>query len=171
MAVIFIELMQSNPNLTSIKAPNYEIDDTEALLIKQSLDTNTELNELVLNYAQDDNPKKNLAKLKQMVFKKFSKIFNYEKPIKTQLQETVLINKSIFELRQYLQSRRDEIEMRPYLIFTAIPWDVLMQLGDEIIINSLKSGFSKKFTQAALDEFLLSMHAGGISRNKILTNS
>ena len=104
-------------------------------------------------------------------YETFPKIFNYEKPIKTQLQETVRVNQTIFELRHYLQRRRDEIEMRPLPIFNAIPWDVLMQLGDEIIINSLKRGFSKKVTQAALDEFLLSVHAGGVRVNKTLTNS
>jgi len=46
-----------------------------------------------------------------------------------------------------------------------------MQLGDEIIINSLKRGFSEKATQTALDEFLLSVHADGIRVNKVLTNS
>ena len=106
-----------------------------------------------------------------MFWNSLPQFFNFEKSIKTQLLETTKINQTIVELRHYLQKRREEIENHPLPFFDAIPWDVLMQLGDEIIINSLKRGFSKKVTQAALDEFLLSVHAGGIRVNKTLTNS
>jgi len=55
--------------------------------------------------------------------------------------------------------------------FDAITWDVLIEIGNEIIIRSLKSGFSKEATLIALDEFLLSVHAVGIRQIKTITDT
>ena len=171
MGPIFAELMRSNPNLTSLKAPNYVIDEDEAHLIKKSLEINTGFNEVNLDYTQLDTPKNSYEKAKKMFWNSLPQFFNFEKSIKTQLLETTKINQTIFELRQYLQKRREEIENRSLPFFDAIPWDVLMEIGNEIIIRSLKSGFSKEATLIALDEFLLSVHADGIRKNKTITNS
>jgi hypothetical protein len=46
-----------------------------------------------------------------------------------------------------------------------------MELGNEIIIRSLKSGFSKEATLIAPDEFLLFVHAVGIRQIKTITDS
>lgn len=170
MGPIFAELMQSNPNLTSLKAPSYVIDEDEAHLINRSLDINTEFNEIDFNYTQLDTPKNSFDKAKKMFWNSLPQFFNFEKSIKTQLLETTKINQTIVELRQYLQKRREEIENHPLPFFDAIPWDVLMEIGNEIIIRSLKSGFSKEATLIALDEFLLSVHADGIRKNKTITN-
>ncbi len=70
-----------------------------------------------------------------------------------------------------MKKRREEIEKHSLPIFDAIPWDILMKLGDKIIIRSLKSGYSKEATLVALDEFLLSVHACGITMQKTLKNS
>ena len=105
-----------------------------------------------------------------MFWNSLPQFFNFEKSIKTQLLETTKINQTIVELCQYLQKRREEIENHPLPFFDAIPWDVLMEIGNEIIIRSLKSGFSKEATLIALDEFLLSVHADGIRKNKTITN-
>ena len=171
MGPIFAELMQANPNLTSLKAPNYVIDEDEARLIKKSLDINTGVNEVDFNYTQLGMPKNSFEKVSNIFWNSLPKFLNFEKPIKDQLFDTTKLNKTIFELRQYLQIRREEIENHPLPFFDAIPWDVLMEIGNEIIIRSLKSGFSKEATLIALDEFLLSVHADGIRQIKTITNS
>ena len=171
MGPIFAELMQANPNLTSLKAPNYVIDEDEARLIKKSLDINTGFNEVDFNYTQLGMPKNSFEKVSNIFWNSLPKFLNFEKPIKDQLFDTTKLNKTIFELRQYLQIRREEIENHPLPFFDAIPWDVLMEIGNEIIIRSLKSGFSKEATLIALDEFLLSVHADGIRQIKTIANS
>ena len=172
MGPIFAELMQSNSNLTSLKAPNYVIDDNEAQLIKKSLDINTDFNEVALNYTQLDNAKSSFDNIKKMVWNTLPNFLKFDNSIKKQLLDAIKFNQTIFELRNHLKKRRDKIEEFPLpIFFDAIPWDILMKLGDEIIIRSLKSGFSKEATLIALDEFLLSVHADGIRINKAITNS
>ncbi len=172
MGPIFAELMQSNSNLTSLKAPNYVIDDNEAQLIKKSLDINTDFNEVALNYTQLDNAKSSFGNIKKIVWNTLPNFLKFDNSIKKQLLDAIKFNQTIFELRNHLKKRRDKIEEFPLpIFFDAIPWDILMKLGDEIIIRSLKSGFSKEATLIALDEFLLSVHADGIRINKAITNS
>ncbi len=168
---IFAELMQSNPNLTSVTSPNYVIDEDEARLIKKSLDINTELTEVDFKYTQLDTPKISFEKVSKVFWSSLPTFLNFEKPIKDQILDTVKLNKNIFELRQHLKIRREEIENRPLPFFDAIPWGVLMEIGNQIIIRSLKSGCSKEATLIALDEFLLSVHADGIRQIKTITNS
>ena len=82
MGPFFAELMQSSPNLTSLKAPDYVIDDNEARLIKKSLDINTAFNEVSLNYNRLDNPKNSFENLKKMVWNTLSHFLKFDNSIK-----------------------------------------------------------------------------------------
>ncbi len=64
MGAIFADLIQCYPNLKRLEAPNYKITDTEALVIKSSLPSNTELRLLNINYNDLDRTTNVLDKLK-----------------------------------------------------------------------------------------------------------
>ena len=163
MGATFSQLIQSHPELISLKAENYEINDAEAQLIMESLVNNTTLNEFIINYAGIDRTKGKFDKIKMAASKRFPKIFGPDTSKKAQLKKVANQNKAVLELRQYLKNYLQEMQRPPLRFFDEMPSEIMEILGDQIIVTSLKNGYSKKATQTVLDEFLLSAQKNSLS--------
>ena len=103
-----------------------------------------------------NNEKKGVSKL-------FSKIFGPDTSTKHQLLASAQQSKDIFELRTYLANYIRQMEKPPRLTFDEMPSELVTTLCVNMIITSLKSGFSKAATYTALNEFLLSLQKNSLT--------
>ena len=153
MGSVFAELIKTNLNLISLRAPTYSINDAEALMIMKALDSNTTLKDIVLRYDNLTAPTGKFKKIKTIVSKRLPGIFDPD--MKSQFLAVCSHNKDIFELREYLKNYLQTMNEPPNKFFDELPSEVMYLLADQIIVINIKDGFSKVKTKALLDEFLL----------------
>lgn len=154
IGAVFADLIKNNHTLTTLEAPTYPIDDTEALMIMQALDSNTTLRNIELRYDQLTAPSKLLKNVKAMAPKRLGPIFGLD--MRSQFLAVRNQNRDIFELREYLKNYLQTMEEHPKKSFDELPSEVMQVLTDQIIVINIKKGFSEVKTKALLDEFLLS---------------
>ena len=166
MGALFAELIQCYPNLKRLEAPNYNITDAEALVIKSSLSSNTELRHLKINYTDLDRTTNVLNKLKIQASKKLPKIFGPDKSIKSQLLATVQQNKDLLELRNYLFKYLKAMDKNSSTRwFDEMPSDIVNIVANQFILTNLKNGYGKQASKDGLDEFLLSLQKNNLTMN------
>jgi len=166
VGALFAELIQCYPNLKRLEAPNYNITDAEALVIKSSLSSNTELRHLKINYTDLDRTTNVLNKLKIQASKKLPKIFGPDKSIKSQLLATVQQNKDLLELRNYLFKYLKAMDKNSSTRwFDEMPSDIVNIVANQFILTNLKNGYGKQASKDGLDEFLLSLQKNNLTMN------
>jgi hypothetical protein len=154
MGSVFAELIKTNLNLISLRAPTYSINDEEALMIMKALDSNTTLKDIVLRYDNLTAPTGKFKKIKTIVSKQLPGIFDPD--MKSQFLAVCSHNKDIFELREYLKNYLQTMNEPLKKFFDELPSEVMYLLADQIIITSIRKRFGKSKTKALLDEFLIS---------------
>ncbi len=169
----FTDLITSKINLTRLKALCYSLNEAEASLITELI-SNSGITEVDFNYAKPNNKTSILKKIKKIGSKKLPIIFGTDTSSKSQLLAAAHKNKDLPELRAYLNSYLEKMQEAPVRFFDVLNSDVVKILADRFIVTNLKNGYNKKFTQAALDEFLLSLQRNSLKEEvekEKLTNS
>ncbi len=140
------ELIKANPTLKSLRMKDVSNRNAMMSLLVESLQHNTQLTQLSFDdeYMNDKNRDSG------------DRVDDAVEAQKTQLLDR---NKVIQYLKKHPPVSSDEL-----------PFEVLIPLANELIINNLSRGKTREETQAALDEFLLSAQYKTMAASKANTS-
>ena len=141
------KLIKANTTLESLRMIDVSNRNAMMSLLVESLQFNKQLTQLSFDDEYNDNKDRDSG----------DRVDDAVEAQKTQLLDR---NKVIQYLKEHPPVRSDEL-----------PFEVLIPLAEELIINNLRSGKTREETQAALDEFLLSAQYRTMTTDTLTTTT